>query len=193
MSGERRQSLAMRALSSAALVALLLVAGCTGGGRTARHAATLAAPGTSAADSSSVLRPVTAAELAAILSRPAARGTLVNVWASWCVPCRQEFPDLLAVADSLAADGLSLVLVSTDFPAQLGDARRFLAEHDVDRPTYLKTGSDQAFIDGLDPRWTGALPATFAFDAKGRRVATHEGRASRADLEALARAALASR
>src|SRR5206468_450711 len=58
-----------------------------------------------------------------------AHATLVNVWATWCQPCRQEFPDLLEAAAAHRADGLRLVLVSTDFDEQLPDVRRFLARH----------------------------------------------------------------
>lgn len=41
---------------------------------------------------------------------------------------------------------------------------------DLDVTSYLKEDDDMKLIDGLDPRWSGALPATFLFDAAGRRV-----------------------
>jgi hypothetical protein len=41
---------------------------------------------------------------------------------------------------------------------------------DLDATSYLKNDDDMTLIDGLDPRWSGALPATFLFDAGGRRV-----------------------
>ena len=76
-----------------------------------------------------------------------------------------------------------LVLVSADFPEQIAVARRFLAQQGVTDTTYMKRGDDQSFINGLDPKWSGALPATFAYDASGRRVAWWEGAASEAKFD----------
>ena len=50
-----------------------------------------------------------------------------------------------------------------DLPIAIG----ILAAQGVDWPTWYKTGSDQAFIDALSPKWTGALPGTFIYDAQG--------------------------
>ena len=41
---------------------------------------------------------------------------------------------------------------------------------DLEATSYLKDDDDMKLIDGLDPRWSGALPATFLFDAGGQRV-----------------------
>jgi thiol-disulfide isomerase/thioredoxin len=92
----------------------------------------------------------------------------VNVWATFCEPCREEMPALLRVFRARQARGLRLVLVSADDEGGRGEAQRVLAGMGVDFPTYLKTGDDMAFINGLDPRWTGALPASFLFDGEGQ-------------------------
>lgn len=113
------------------------------------------------------LRPAGAPRILEEVKRGGAAATLVNVWATWCQPCREEFPDLVRVQKDLAAKGLRVVFVSGDFPEAENDARRFLAEHGVRTPTFIKDGDDGAFIDGLDPRWSGALPATFLYDGTG--------------------------
>ena len=143
-----------------------------------------------ASDSGPALRPTDAASLVALANDGRARVTVLNVWATWCMPCRQEFPELLEATRAHAGDGVRLVLVSTDFDEQMPDVRRFLADHGIRDTTYVKHGSDQAFIDGLNPHWTGTIPATFVYDATGRRVAFWEGRANRARFEAAIRQAL---
>ena len=56
--------------------------------------------------------------------------------------------------------------------------KKFLAEEGVDFPAYIKAEKDQAFIDGLNKQWTGALPATFIFDSSGKLRDFWEGEAS---------------
>jgi len=69
------------------------------------------------------------------------------------------------------------MLVSADFPESLAAVRRFLVAHGVTDTSYLKDGGDMEFINGLDPRWSGALPATFVYDARGQQTAFWEGKA----------------
>jgi len=176
-------------------IALLLGCGCGRAGAPGRRAAASpvsapAPPDTASRAALPALRRVDAVALRDIVRDGRAPVTLVNVWASWCVPCREEFPELLAAARAHASQGVRLVLVSADFDEQLGDARAFLAAQGVREGSYLKTGSDQAFIDSLDERWSGALPATFVYDRRGRRIAFWEGRADRARFEAAIRSAL---
>src|SRR5438105_7372379 len=119
--------------------------------------------------------PATAMEIQALAAAPGARATLVNVWATWCAPCREEFPALLRAAHENRGNGLRLVLVSADFDDQLAAVRRFLTAQGIHDTTYLKSGDDMSFINGLGREWSGALPATFVYDAHGRRVAFWEG------------------
>ncbi len=122
--------------------------------------------------------PAGPAEIVAEIRKPGASAVLVNVWATWCAPCREEFPDLLHVARDLAPKGLRLVLVSVDFPGAEAEAASFLTSEGVDFPTFLRTGKDEAFVDGLEPQWSGAIPATFLYDANGKLVRFWEGKAS---------------
>ena len=106
-----------------------------------------------------------------------AQVTLVNVWATWCQPCREEFPAILQVYRELKEEGFRLIFISADFPEQEKQARRFLANHGVDFQTYMKTDKDQQFINALHPDWSGALPGTFIYDDSGELLRYWEGRA----------------
>jgi len=106
-----------------------------------------------------------------------ARGSVVvvNVWATWCVPCREEFPDLLKLQREFRSRGMRLILVSADLASQRAQVERFLGDQGVGGRTFAKAQADQEFIDGLERRWSGALPATLLFDRRGRQVAFWEG------------------
>lgn len=106
----------------------------------------------------------------AAIRKPGARAVLVNVWASWCEPCREEMPDIVRAYRAHRRDGLRLVLVSADDEDKRAEAEKFLAAQGVDVDSFLKVGDDMTFINGIDPRWSGALPATFVFDDHGKVV-----------------------
>jgi thiol-disulfide isomerase/thioredoxin len=122
--------------------------------------------------------PADAAAVHAEIGRPGASAVLVNIWATWCAPCREEFPDLLHVARELKGKGLRTVLVSADFQGEEAGARDFLSEQGVDFGTFIRTGKDEDFVNGMHGEWSGALPATFVYDGSGRLVRFWEGKAS---------------
>lgn len=121
--------------------------------------------------------PVEPIASAGIQSRVSDGGgvTVLNLWATWCAPCRAEMPALLSVARAHKADGVRLLLVSVDFDDQLPQVRKFLAGKGVDQTTYFKNESDQTFINAIHPQWSGALPATLVYDKKGKLVEFWEG------------------
>jgi len=70
-------------------------------------------------------------DLASLAGRP----VIVNFWGPSCVPCRDEFPLLIAKQAEYAADGLSIVGVLTDDPPE--PARRFVADYGATWPTVI--------------------------------------------------------
>jgi hypothetical protein len=101
------------------------------------------------------------------------------------VPCREEFPDLMRVENAYKKRGLRVVLLSADFGETVSDVPGFLVQHGVDFPSYIRGADegDQAFINGIDPHWSGALPATWVFDGTGKVRSFWEGRADHARFE----------
>jgi thiol-disulfide isomerase/thioredoxin len=135
-------------------------------------ATALAAEAAAPAPAAAAPVAVEIAELPAILAAikaPGAQAVLVNVWATWCEPCREEMPDLVRFYRDHRAQGLRMVLISADDDAQRAEVARVLGALRFDGPAFIKRGDDMTFIDALDPAWKGALPATFLFDGKGAR------------------------
>ena len=142
-------------------------------GRAALLAVFLASPSLSAAEAVPLDRvtlvPATAQQVLDAVRASGAQVAVVNVWASWCIPCREEFPALVRLQRDYRERGVALLLVSSDVAADTSAAKEFLAEQGVDFRTYLKAQKDQEFIDAFDPKWSGALPATFVYDGTGVR------------------------
>lgn len=169
-----------RSLLAVLISTALLVSGC--GGETASESKSTA----ESADSKVVpeIIAATAEDLLKVVKDSDGQVVLVNVWATICKPCVEEFPDLVKLRNRYREQGLDLIFVSADFDDMIKDVRKFLVDNGVDFKTYIKTGSDQEFINTLDERWSGAIPFTLIFD-KSRKVRYFwEGKASYETLEA---------
>jgi thiol-disulfide isomerase/thioredoxin len=127
------------------------------------------------------------AELKSLLSAGVARERplLVNFWATWCGPCREEFPDLVKIREQYGTDKLDFVIVSLDDVSDLDKAvPEFLTEVRATAiPAYLLHAEDDGTaINLVDPAWGGELPATFLYDRAGHLVFNHKGRIQPAEL-----------
>lgn len=114
--------------------------------------------------------------------RKASTPVVVNVWATWCRPCVEEFPEILEFARKHQGE-VRVMLVSADFASRRELVEKFLRERGVGFVTYLKQGSDEAFVEVLSPQWSGALPATFVFAPGGKLVTWFERQVTQAELE----------
>jgi thiol-disulfide isomerase/thioredoxin len=181
-------------LMGAALVAALAVSGGEGGAQKKqtppRRVATRpqAAPSPTPAAAPKVSE-INEEQLKSLLGAGAgrARPLLVNFWATWCTPCREEFPDLVKIRAQYAAERLDFVLVSLDDPSDIGTAvPQFLSESRATAfPVYLLHASDEGTaVNLVDPTWSGELPATFLYDRSGALVFKHKGRVRADDLRA---------
>jgi thiol-disulfide isomerase/thioredoxin len=147
-------------------LALLVVSGCA-----------------AKSDSRYTPEPVSLDELVTEIGSREGDVVVVNFWATWCAPCRIEFPELVQFGKDFEPKGVDLVFVSTDFESDVGAATDFLQEQGVPWDTFIKTGVDQNFIDAFHTQWSGALPATFVYDRDGHLRAFWEGITSYSELE----------
>lgn len=129
-----------------------------------------------------LVREMDLASLKKLLQRDAtttgARPLLVNFWATWCEPCREEFPDLVKIDEQYGTARLDFITISLDDVSDIEKGvPQYLQQMRARMPAYLLNVDDpETVINLVDPKWTGAMPATFLFDAHGALVFKHTGR-----------------
>ena len=157
-------------------VALVAVAGLLGllvwkvvtrdsGGAAARLAQGNGAPVTAPAFSLPRINGINGIPDGGPISLASLRGKVVviNFWASWCIPCKQEAPRLQEVSERYAAQGV--VVLGIDAQDFTGDARRFANRYRLTYPI-VHDGSGQT----LNPYGVTGFPETFFVDRAGRLV-----------------------
>lgn len=151
------------------------------------NAAPLVANGADRNDSG-VVREIDFEGLKKILQRDPkdTRPLLINFWATWCDPCREEFPDLVKLDADYPAKRLNFVAVSLDEISELKTSvPKFLKEMNATMPAVLLNVKDpEPAIKAVDAKWDGQLPATFLYDRDGNVVFKHFGRIQAAELRA---------
>jgi len=139
------------------------------------------------------LAPVDETSYAKLLADHRGKVVMVDFWATYCVPCRAEMPQLVAMHAKLRDKGLQLITVSADEPEKQAEAEKFLAQRGATAPAYIKNAKDDdKFINLVDPKWSGALPALFLYDRTGRKVKMFVGETPMKELEAAVSKLLAS-
>lgn len=130
-----------------------------------------------------IIEEIDAAAVAALRKNGSEKVRLINVWATWCAPCVEEFPDLTAIARKFSRREFELVTISLDQPNQKEKAEEFLGKHRAimsdklrksveaeGRSTnnYIYTGSGiDALAEALDPDWPGPIPYSVLVDQAG--------------------------
>src|SRR5437016_13730425 len=126
------------------------------------------------ADKSADIRQIDLDGLKKLLQRNPkdARPLLINFWATWCDPCREEFPDLVKIDADYTAARLNFVAVSLDEVADIKTAvPKFLKEMKAAMPVVLLNVNDpEPAINVVDAAWYAQLPATFLYYRNGHVV-----------------------
>jgi peroxiredoxin len=90
------------------------------------------------------------------------RVVLLNVWATWCEPCKKELPTLVSLDQKYRDQGLTVLGVSTDVPSNYGTLRAMVAQHGIAYPIVLDPNGRE--IAGYGVR---GYPTTFVIDREG--------------------------
>ena len=169
------RTLAGRLAATVALVACLGLAGCAGGGSGGPTATT--APTVLGAE------PLVArgqAQFQADLERLRGRVVVVNFWASWCVPCREEMPALEQASKAYAEAGRPVTVIGVDASDVRSEAAKFLDEVGATYPTVY---DQQGLRGGVAASWSvTALPQTWFVARDGSRAGRIAGRLQVDDL-----------
>jgi len=93
---------------------------------------------------------------------------LINFWATWCPPCREEIPALIELQNKYR-DQLQIIGIAQD-SGSASDVSRFMEAHGMNYPSVLSTPEIEKLFPGVY-----ALPTTFLLDHDGRIAQKHIG------------------
>jgi thiol-disulfide isomerase/thioredoxin len=171
---------ARRTIGSVAVVVciLLLTFSAAAQSKTARK------PRSAPAAKTPVATAINAEEMQRLLKLDGTRPLLVNFWATWCIPCRVEFPDLVKIDRAYRKKGLDFIAITLDDFSDLNTTvPKFLRQMKATMPVYLLNVRDpDPAINLVDAEWGGVLPATFLYNNKGEMVYKHFGPIKTAEL-----------
>jgi len=131
------------------------------------------------------------AGVAALRKNGSGKVRLFNVWATWCAPCVQEFPELVTTARKFGLRDFEFISLSVDDPANAAAVKAFLNKQKAGMApklqksvaaegrrtnSYLYSGADlDELMKTLDPEWPGGIPHTVLVDTDGTILWRHNG------------------
>lgn len=120
-------------------------------------------------------KKINAEELKSLAAPTNKKPILINFWATWCGPCRVEFPELIKIDADYRKKGLTFAFVSVDDFAVI-DTRvpEFLQQYEATMPSYLINLPNRReiarAIRQIAPAFPDRYPLTLLFDSKGKLV-----------------------
>ena len=108
---------------------------------------------------------------------PSGKPLLVNFWATWCDPCREEFPDLVKL-DAEYKGKIDFITISIDEVTEINrDVPKFLLDMKAEMPAYLLAAeNDDVAIGVVSKDFSGAMPFTILYDAGGKQTYFRQGK-----------------
>ncbi len=140
------------------------------------------------------------AGIAALRKNPTQKLRMINIWATWCGPCVEEFPELVKTSRKFGLRDFEFITISLDDPKTVADVKAFLEKHNAVIPakikptlaaegrktnSYVFSGkSTDPLIQILNPDWDGTIPHTVIIAPGGEIVLSHNGQIEGDELRA---------
>jgi thiol-disulfide isomerase/thioredoxin len=125
------------------------------------------------ADTAPEMKIVQPQDIKALIAANKGKVVFLNFFATYCVPCHKEFPDIIKLQNKYK-DSLQVVEVSMNDASDAGEKAemaKYLEEQKPPFPVYLASSIDDDFYKGVDPKWQAdgeALPMTTIYDKDGK-------------------------
>lgn len=115
-----------------------------------------------------VVEEIDKTKLEKLIKNRKGKALLLNIWASWCPPCKKEFPDLVKLAAKYKNSKVDIVGLSVDDKSDLNsEVIPFLQKNDVNFKIYIQNFKSIEELISFFPKWEGAIPLTVIFDKNG--------------------------
>jgi len=126
------------------------------------------------------------ADFQKILQTPNEKVLVINFWATWCAPCIKELPLLENLHQQNTGVQVLLVSMDYDLDPDIEKVVRFQNRKKLQaRILFLTENDPNAWIDKIDKRWSGALPATLVINTKTKKRELVQGELAEGQLEEL--------
>lgn len=101
---------------------------------------------------------------------------LINVWASWCGPCVQEFPDFVIIDRIYRSRQFEFISINADKISRRENVLNFLQKNEASNKNYIfNSDNNTELVEAVDPEWSGALPYTLLIEQGGKVLYRNQG------------------
>lgn len=119
---------------------------------------------------------IDAAGVKEIMQNKSDKIRLINVWASWCGPCVQEFPDFVIIDRIYRSRQFEFVSINADKLLRKDNVLKFLQKNEASNKNYIYSSDNNSeLVEAVDPEWSGALPYTLLIEQGGKVIYRNQG------------------
>ena len=130
------------------------------------------------------IESVKLADLQKIIHSSSERTLVINFWATWCAPCIKEIPLFEKLHKESKEVDVLLVSMDYDLDPNIQKVEKFQSRKKIQsRILFLMESDPNAWIEKIDKRWSGALPATLVINSKNGKREFVQGELEEGDLE----------